>query len=69
MGSIDILSEEFAQHAAVAGLRARQRALAAGHSVVFIDESGGYIEELPDGRRREVTRIALVALNSGQGRI
>ena len=54
MRPIDILSDEFAQAAAAAGLRARQTALAAGHSVIFVDELGRYVQELPDGRLFEV---------------
>jgi hypothetical protein len=54
MSSANILTEEFARAAAVAGLRARQNALAAGHPVVFVDDFGRYVEELPDGRRLEI---------------
>jgi hypothetical protein len=54
MASAHILTKEFAQAAADAGLRARQNALNSGHPVVFVDESGRYIEELPDGTRLEV---------------
>lgn len=50
----DILSDEFAEAAAAAGLRARQDALASGHAVVFLDELGRYIQEFPDGTRLEV---------------
>ena len=54
MASANILTEEFAKAAAMAGLRARQSALAAGHPVVFVDDLGRYVEELPDGRRLEI---------------
>ena len=54
MRSAGILTEEFARAAAVAGLRAREKALADGHPVVFIDDFGRYVEELPDGRRLEI---------------
>ena len=54
MLSANILSDEFAQAAALAGLQARQAALAAGHPVVFVDDVGRYIQELPDGRRFEI---------------
>ena len=54
MSALYILSDEFAEAAAAAGLRARQTALTAGHSVVFVDECGRYVEEFPDGRRVEV---------------
>ena len=51
MPPLSILSDEFA---AAAGLRARNTALAAGHSVVFVDDLGRYVEEFPDGRMFEV---------------
>jgi len=54
MSSVNILTEEFAQAAATAGLRAREHALASGHPVVFVDDSGRYVEELPDGTRLEI---------------
>jgi hypothetical protein len=49
-----ILTEEFAQAAAEAGLRARREAIASGHSVVFVDKAGRLVEEMPDGRLFEV---------------
>ena len=49
-----ILTEEFAQAAATEGKCARQKALAAGYPVVFVDEFVRFVEELPDGRRLEV---------------
>jgi hypothetical protein len=54
VSAVSILTEDFARSAARAGLFARNKALAAGHSVVYIDHLGRYIEELPDGRRLEV---------------
>ena len=54
MSEVSILTEEFAQAAARAGLCARQEALAAGHPVVYVDSLGRYVEELPDGRRFEI---------------
>jgi len=54
MPTVDILSEEFAQAAANAGREARRRALAAGHPVIFVDEIGRFVEELPDGTRFEI---------------
>jgi hypothetical protein len=54
MTASGILTAEFAERAALAGLRARQKALAQGHPVVFRDDLGRYIEEFPDGRRLEV---------------
>ena len=50
----DILTEEFAQAAARAGLGARRNALAHGHAVVFVDDCGRYVEERPDGKRFEI---------------
>ena len=54
MSPVNILSDEFAQAAADAGLRARRDALASGHPVVFVDEFGRLVQEFPDGRRFEV---------------
>jgi hypothetical protein len=54
MSSVNILTEEFEQAAAAAGLRARRNALAAGHPVIFVDDLGRYVEELPDGTRLEI---------------
>jgi hypothetical protein len=54
MSSANILTEEFAQAAATAGLRARRNALAAGHPVVFVDDLDRYVEELPDGKQLEI---------------
>ncbi len=54
MSPAGILTEECAQTAASAGLRARRTALAAGHPVVFVDDFGWYVEELPDGTRPEI---------------
>jgi hypothetical protein len=55
MSAANIFSEEFARATAAAGLRARRTALASGHGVVFVDESGRYVEELPDGTMLEVS--------------
>ena len=49
-----VLTEEFAKAAADAGCRARRAALAAGQPVVFLDATGRYVEEWPDGRCFEV---------------
>ena len=57
MASFSILSDEFALAAAAAGFRARQKALAAGHSVVFVDDLGRYVEEMPDGRKFEIRLV------------
>ena len=74
MADWTILTDDFAQAAAAAGRRARQDALAAGYSVVFVDRYGRYVEELPDGRQfeirfdptrsRETHRLVLRELNS-----
>lgn len=49
-----LLTDEFAQAASQAGLRARQAALVAGHPVVFVDEAGRCVEEWPNGKRFEL---------------
>jgi hypothetical protein len=49
-----ILTDEFAKEAAQALRRARQAALAAGHSVVFIDAEARYVEERPNGQLFEI---------------
>jgi hypothetical protein len=49
-----VLSDDFADAAAKAGQRAREAALAEGHPVVFLDESGRYIQEFPDGTKLEI---------------
>jgi hypothetical protein len=49
MEEFEILTDEFAAAAASAGLKARKHALAAGHSVIFVDDRGRYVEEMPDG--------------------
>jgi hypothetical protein len=54
MSVVSILTEEFAHAAPRAGLRARKNALATGHSVVYRDSLGRYVEELPDGRQLEI---------------
>ncbi len=54
MSDFSILTEGFAEAAARAGRLARRDALAAGHSVVFVDSLGRYVEERPDGRRFEI---------------
>ena len=54
MPAADILSEEFMEAIQAAALRARQAALSAGHPVVFLDEFGRYVQELPNGTKLEV---------------
>ncbi len=54
MAAFSILTDDFARAAAAAGRLARLDALASGHSVVFMDRHGRYVEELPDGRRFEI---------------
>jgi hypothetical protein len=51
VAATSVLSEEFAQVGAAAGLRARERALASGYAAVFVDEAGRYVKEMPDGTR------------------
>lgn len=54
MANIDILSDAFSAAAAAAGRKAREDALAAGHAVVFRDQQGRYVKEMPDGRLFEI---------------
>ena len=54
MIGMSLLSDEFAAAAAAAGLRARGEALAEGHPVVYLDEAGRFIQELPDGTLLEI---------------
>ena len=54
MAEFSILTDAFAEAAAEACERARQRALASGRAVVFVDEAGRFVEERPDGRIHEV---------------
>jgi hypothetical protein len=54
MAESSILTDEFAEAVARAGRLARQDELVAGYPVVFIDRSGLYIEERPDGTRLEI---------------
>lgn len=49
-----ILTRELVEDAQAATRQAREATLAAGHSVFFQDDTGRYVEELPDGRRFEV---------------
>lgn len=58
MEDFDILSDEFAQAADAAWDSARERALANGQSVFYIDEDGLNILQQPDGRRFEIRFIA-----------
>ena len=50
MRKVEFLSNEFAEDFAAAGLAARRRALASGLPLVFVDEQGRYVQEMPDGR-------------------
>ena len=52
--TVGILTDEFAQAAAAATLRARREALASGHPVIFVDDTGRTVQETPDGRLFEV---------------
>ena len=51
---MSVLSEEFAVAAANATRQARNKALAAGIPVPFMDAHGRYFEEYPDGRLMEI---------------
>ena len=50
----ETLHMDFEQIAAEAFHIAQRNALAAGHSIVYVDPAGRYIEQRPDGRRFEV---------------
>lgn len=50
MADFSITGERLVEAAAKATDAARRAALAEGHSVVYIDDEGRYIEERPDGR-------------------
>jgi hypothetical protein len=54
MAEFSVLSDEFLRNAQAAARKAREAALRAGQSVVFIDEAGRYVEERPDGRLFEI---------------
>ena len=49
-----ILTEAFAEAVSQAGRHAREAALKAGHTAVFLDEAGRYVEEWPNGERFEI---------------
>jgi len=55
---VDILSEEFAAALAEVGLQAPQRAFDSGHWVVFFDEEGRIVQEMPDGTKFEIRFLA-----------
>lgn len=54
MDRIDIHSDDFVEAVVQAGQLACRSALEAGQSVVYMEASGRYVEERPDGRRFEV---------------
>jgi hypothetical protein len=58
MSEAELFSDEFARAVAQVGLRAREEALAAGHPVVYLDDAGRYVQEIPGGRRFEVRLLA-----------
>ncbi len=55
---VDIFSEEFAAVAAEIGLRVRQQAFEAGHWLVYVDEQGRIVQEMPDGTKFEIRFLA-----------
>ena len=52
--AIDLFSPEFAERLKEVGRKARRDALAEGHPVVYRDQCGCYVQELPDGRKFEI---------------
>lgn len=54
MTEFSILDDEFFVTVAKACSNARAAALGAGHSVVFRDATGRYVEERPEGTRFEI---------------
>lgn len=51
---LDFSSPEFAERLKEVGRKARRDALAEGHYVVYRDQCGCYVQELPDGRKFEI---------------
>lgn len=51
---LDLVSPEFAERLKAVGHKARRDALAEGHPVVYRDQCGCYVQELPDGRKFEI---------------
>ena len=52
--AIDLFSPEFEEMLSEVGRKARTEALAEGHPVVYRDQCGCYVQELPDGRKFEI---------------
>ena len=63
-----IPTDDFARAASQAGQSARQAALVAGYPVVFVDATGRYVEEWPNGKRFEILLLTLVAGPNGSGK-
>jgi hypothetical protein len=57
MSEAELFSDEFARAVAQVGC-GLQAALAAGHPVVYLDDAGRYVQEIPGGRRFEVRLLA-----------
>jgi len=54
MTEFTVLNDEFFSTVVKACSNARATALRAGHSVVYRDEAGRYVEERPEGNRFEI---------------
>lgn len=54
MAEFSVLDDEFFVVIAKACSNARATALGAGHSVVYRDTAGRYVEERPEGKRFEI---------------
>ena len=54
MTELTVLNDEFFSIVLMACSNARAAALRAGHSVVYRDEAGRYVEERPGGNRFEI---------------
>ena len=54
MADFSVLDDEFFAAVAKACSSARATALRAGHSIVYRDASGRYVEERPEGTRFEI---------------
>jgi hypothetical protein len=52
--AMNFSSPEFDAMLEEVGRKARSEALAEGHPVVYADECGCFVQELPDGRKYEI---------------
>lgn len=55
MAEFTVLNDEFFSTVVTACSNARAAALRAGHSVVYRDDAGRYVEERPGGNRFEIS--------------